>query len=105
MPDGRLLCSTYEGQLVTLAADSYEAVASGEMQGGGPNSVAIVPHSGLLMCSVAGGVRLLDAETFEVVAEAKTGIKGMYGVASSPDGSTVAAVSADGKLRVWSIAT
>ena len=60
-----------------------------------------MPHSGLLMCSVAGGVRLLDAETFEVVAEAKTGIKGMYGVASSPDGSTVAAVSADGKLRVW----
>ena len=101
MPEGQLLCSTYEGQFVLLATDSYETVASGQLQGGGPNSVAVVPNSGLLMCSVAGGIRLLDAESFEVAARAETGIKGMYGVASSRDGSKVAAVGADGRLRVW----
>ena len=101
---GRLLCWTYEGHLVALSPESYEGAASGRMEGGGPNSVANVSDTGLLMCSVAGGVRLLDSETFETVAAAETGIKGMYGVAASPDGSMVAAVSADGRLRVWSIA-
>ena len=103
-PDGRLLCWTYEGHLVLLTSDRFETVASGQMTGAAPNSVAIVPGSGLLICSVAGGVRLLDAETFETAAVHETGIKGMYGVASSPDGSNVAAVSADGKLRVWNVA-
>ena len=103
MPDGQLLCSTYEGEFVMLDSASYESVSSGQLDEGGPNSVAVVPGSGLLFCSVAGGVRVLDAETFEIATQAETGIKGMYGVASSPDGSTVAAVSADGKLRVWSL--
>ena len=58
MPDGQLLCSTYEGELVLLDSDNYEGVGSGRMQSGGPNSVAIVPGTGLLMCSVAGGVRV-----------------------------------------------
>ena len=103
MPDGRLLCSTYEGELVMLGSDDYEFLSTGQMKSGGPNSVAVVPDTGLLVCSVAGGVRVLDAESLEVVAQAETGIKGMYGVASSPDGTKVAAVSADGRLRVWEI--
>ena len=88
-----------------LESDSYETVSSAQMAGGGPNSVAVVPDSGYLICSVAGGVRVLDAESLEAVAQAETKIKGMYGVAASPDGSKVAAVSADGRLRVWSLET
>ena len=105
MPGGQLLCWTYEGHLIVLSPGSYESVTSGQMEGGGPNSVATVPDTGLLMCSVAGGVRLLDSDTLETVAVTETGIKGMYGVAASPDGLKVAAVSADGRLRVWGIAT
>ena len=103
MPGGELLCWTYEGHIVVLSPGSYETVSSGRMEGAEPNSVTMVSDSGLLICSVAGGVRLLDAETFETVAVAETGIKGMYGVAAAPDGSKVAAVSADGRLRVWRI--
>ena len=103
MSDGQLVCSTYEGELVMLDSVEFETVSSGQMQDGGPNSVAVIPGTGLLFCSVAGGVRVLDVESFEVVAQDETKIKGMYGVASSPDGSKVAAVSADGKLRVWSL--
>ena len=86
-----------------LDSDNYGTVSSAQLAGGGPNSVAVVPGSGHLICSVAGGVRVLDAESLDVVAQAETGIKGMYGVAASPDGSKVAAVSADGRLRVWSL--
>ena len=103
MPGGELLCWTYEGHLLTLAAGSYDPMESRKMGESGPNSVAAVPGRGLLFCSIAGGVRLLDARTFETVAAAETRIKGMYGVASSPDGSMVAAVSADGRLRAWTI--
>ena len=103
MPGGQLLYWAYEGHLVVLSPEGYETVSSGQMEGGGPNSVATVDSTGLLMCSVAGGVRLVDSDTLEMVAAAKTGIKGMYGVASSADGSMVAAVSADGRLRVWSV--
>ena len=103
MPGGQLLCWTYEGHLAVLSPDSYETATSGQMEGGGPNSVATLASTGLLMCSVAGGVRLVDSDTFTTVAAANTGIKGMYGVASSADGSMVAAVSADGRLRVWSV--
>ena len=102
-PSGELFCWTYEGHLLTLSADSYEPAARGQMSGGAANSVSGVPGRGLLFCSVAGGVRLLDAETFETVASAETRIKGMYGVGSSPDGSIVACVSADGRLRAWAI--
>ena len=103
LADGELLCWTYEGHLIVLSPESYETLSSGQMEGGGPNSVAAVTGTGLLICSIAGGVRLLHSDTLETVAEANTGIKGMYGVASSPDGSMVAAVSADGKLRVWRV--
>ena len=103
LADGKLFCWTYEGQLVVLGSESYETVTSGDMQGGGPNSVATIPGTDLLMCSVAGGVRLLNVETLATVGEYDTGFKGMYGVAASPDASKVAAVSADGKLRVWGI--
>ena len=104
LPEGQLLYWTYEGHLAVLSPEGYETVSSGQMEGGrGPNSAATVADTGLLMCSIAGGVRLVDSDTLETVAAANTGIKGMYGVASSADGSMVAAVSADGRLRVWSV--
>ena len=103
MPEGQLLYSTYEGDLGLLESDSYENIASNRLEGGGPHSVAVVPGTGLLMCSIDGGVRLLDARTLYVAAADDTGVKGMYGVGASPDGTKVAAVSADGKLRVWAL--
>ena len=103
LPNGDLFCWTYEGTLLILSASDYEPVCTAQMDGGGPNSVAVVPDRGLLFCTVAGGVRLLDAATLETVAAAETRIKGMYGTTASPDGSMVAAVSADGKCRVWAL--
>ncbi len=103
LPDGNLHCWTYEGTLLILSSEDYEPVYTAQLDGGGPNSVAVVPGRGLLFCTVAGGVRMFDAATLEIVGAAETRIKGMYGTAASPDGSLVAAVSADGKCRVWEI--
>ena len=103
LPDGDLFCHTYEGRLLRFPPGASEPSASAQMPDGALNSVAPTPGRSLLVCSVAGGVRLLDSDTFEVVASAQTRIKGMYGVCSSPDGSLAAAVSADGRCRLWSI--
>ena len=50
-----------------------------------------------------GGVAVYSTQTFEELGVAETGIKGIYGVAFSPDASLIAATSADGKVRIWEV--
>ena len=104
LTDGRLCCTTYEGEVVIYSADSYEPIASGFPQGGRMSSAAPIPGSNSLFCSVEGGAVVLDLDALEISARYETGIKGMYGVACSPDGALAAAVSADGRCRVWEVA-
>ena len=103
LPKGNLCCATYEGEVVVYSADSYERMASGFPQGGRLSSMASIPGSDSMICSVEGGVVALDLNAMEISARYETGIKGMYGVACSPDGSMAAAASADGRCRVWEI--
>ena len=49
----------------------------------------------------SGGAAVYSTGPFERIGAATTKVKGMYGVAFSPDGSLLAAASADGKTRVW----
>ena len=103
LPDGRLCCTTYEGEVVIYSAESYEPMASGFPQDGRMSSATPLPGSDSLFCSVEGGVVVLDLDAMEISASYQTGIKGMYGVACSPDGAIVAAVSADGRCRAWEV--
>lgn len=103
LPDGRLCCTTYEGEVVIYSAESYEPIASGFPQGGRMSSAVPIPGSNSLFCSIEGGVVVLDLDAMEIPASHETGIKGMYGVACSPDGTLAAAVSADGRCRVWEV--
>ena len=105
LPSGELCCFTYEGAIAVYSAGGYEPVAEsgGPLPGARPFSAAVIPGAGALMRSVEGGVQVVSLDSMSVLAEVKTGIKGMYGVASSPDGGTVAAVGADGKCRVWEL--
>ena len=103
LSDGALFVWTYEGTIQTLSPDDCEPTQTTQLDAGGINSAAIVPNRPLIFCTQAGGVRLLDADTLDTAAAAQTRIKGMYGAAASPDGNALAAVSADGKCRVWAI--
>ena len=102
LSDGSLFCHAYEGEMRTLSAADFAPAASAQTPDGAPlNSVAQVGARPLLFCSLPGGAALMDAATLRTVARTDTGIKGMYGVCTSPDGSQTAAVGADGKCRVW----
>ncbi len=103
LPDGNLCCMTYEGQIAIYAAESCDLVASDSPQIGRISSATPLPGANALFCSIEGGVIILDLATMEITARHETGVKGMYGVARSPDGALAAAASADGKCRVWEI--
>ena len=106
LDSGNLFCMSYEGHLSILSGLSenrLELTHSREIGGPPPASMTAIPGTSLLWCSVQGGVRALDLDALEVVTEARTKIKGMYGVGCSPDGSLLAAVGADGRCRVWSL--
>ena len=103
LQDGNLCCTTYEGELAIYAKETYQLVMSGILKGGRLNSSALLPGANSLVSSVDGGIVVLDLASLEILARYDTGIKGMYGVASSPDGGMVAAASADGRCRVWEV--
>ena len=103
LPDGRLCCTTYEGDVAIYEGESYSLVASGAPQGIRVSSARPLRGSDGLICSVEGGIVALDLGAMEVSARYETGIKGMYGVSVSADGGRVAAASADGRCRVWEV--
>lgn len=103
LPGSSLCCTTYEGELAVYAEETYELLTSGALKCGRVNSSVVLRGANSLFCSVDGGVAVLDLANLEILAHYETGIKGMYGVASSPDGGMAAAASADGRCRVWEI--
>ena len=103
LPNGNLCCATYEGEIAIYAAESYAPITSAFPQVGRISSATPLPGSNALFCSIEGGVTILDLDTMQTSSHYQTGIKGMYGVARSPDGALAAAASADGKCRVWEI--
>ena len=103
LEDGRLCTVSYDGRIATFDGQSFAPLASGDTQGSIVSSMAQIPGMNLLLCSVQGGVRVIDLETVGPVAQVDTGIKGMYGVGVSPNGGLLSVVSADGRCRVWTL--
>ncbi len=105
LPDGKLCCLAYEGQIAIYAPDGHDLLSEGAFTDAPPSgSARPIPDTSSLFCSVRGGVIVFDLDSMTTLAQVSTRIKGMYGVAVSQDGSLAAAVSADGKCRVWEIA-
>ena len=104
LPDGSLCCLAYEGQIAIYTPESHELLSEGSFDDAPSGSAALIPGTNSLFCSVRGGVMVVDLDSMTTSVQVNTRIKGMYGVAVSPDGSLASVVSADGKCRVWEIA-
>ena len=70
-----------------------------------PAAFRLSNDGAVLGITFQGGVAVsvYSTRSFEELGLVETGIKGMYGVAFSPDGSFLAAASADGKVRIWEV--
>ena len=79
------------------------AAASFRLADERPFMLSLSPDGKRFAVTHDGGAALYDAQSFERIHAARTNVKGMYGLAFSPDSGLLAAASADGKTRVWDV--
>ena len=107
-PDGGLLWSLgYDGKLIAWSpsrtSGGWCVARSADLSDRGPSSFALSSDGSRVGMTFDHGAGILSAETLELLAFEKTPVKGMYGVALSPDGCLMATAAADGRCRVWEL--
>ena len=101
-PDGdRLWSLGYDGRILVHSLADRSIEREIEVAEARPFMMCLSTDGSRLGMTYSGGAAVYSTEPFERIGAATTKVKGMYGVAFSPDGSLLAAASADGKTRVW----
>jgi WD40 repeat protein len=101
-PDGRWLASTgADGHLRIWSTRDWAETRSIKLEGGGVLQIAFSPRSDSV--TVAGDyiIQTYSVKDRSVIDRIDVPLKGLYGVAVSPDGKYLANAAADGKVRVW----
>ena len=103
-PDGERLWSLgYDGRILVHTLGDRAVEREIEVAEERPFMMCLSSDGSRLGMTYSGGAAVYSAEPYERICAASTKVKGMYGVAFSPDGSLLAAASADGKTRVWRV--
>jgi WD40 repeat protein len=84
-----------------LAAN--EVIAEFHWTGPIAHRVALSPDGNLVAASAGPTVRVWNVESKQAVAEMRVGKKHLMGLAFSPDGRYLAAVSGDRMTRFWQV--
>ena len=100
---GHLWSLGYEGSLKVWSAATWTVERSLDLSAEKPLGFTLSSDGSRVAVAFQGAVGLLEASTFQRLATEKLGVKGVYCVVLSPDGSLLAAASADGHARVWDI--
>jgi WD40 repeat protein len=106
--DGQVLASSAGDHTLRLwdVADPRHPAARAVLEPGGTAAIAFVPHRGVLVGQTANALRLWDIrDPSRPVALAGVAVEPVetFGLAVSPDGTTVATASAGGLIRLWNI--
>jgi WD40 repeat protein len=122
-PEGRRIAGASHHEGAVLVWDTYDRkLLRRELGiGTGANAVRHSPDGSLLaLAGIDDRIRLLDAETFEVVRELDAGAErrdqdsarginlrgpGVFDVDFSPDGRRLVSASGDGFVRTWDVET
>ena len=103
-PDGGGLWSLgQDGKLIAWSTGDWSLARSVDLADRRPSSFALSSDGATIGMTFEYGAGVLSAESLELLVFEKTPVKGMYGVAISPDGRLMATVSADGRCRVWAL--
>jgi WD40 repeat protein len=101
-PDGTTLAST-GGDLALRfwSLRDGKETRKALLPGPGVMQLAWAPDGKSIAASIDGAIVLVDASTAKVTVRVDVKLKGVYGVAISPDGRLLANAAADGHVRVW----
>lgn len=103
-PDGSTLASTgADGTLRFWCAGDWSQRRSVPLRAGGIFQIAFFPAGKSIAVSADRMIQTISLESGEVVDRIELPLKGIYGVAVSPDGRYLANAAADGKIRIWEL--
>jgi WD40 repeat protein len=103
-PDGKWLASTgADGHLRLWSTSDWAEVRSVRLAGSGVLQIAFSPKSTSVTVSADHLIMSYSVKDGTVVDRIEVPVKGVYGVAISPDGKYLANAAADGKVRVWKV--
>jgi WD40 repeat protein len=100
-PDGRRLASLgADGHLRIWSTKNWTEVRSVQLNGGGFH-LAFAPKGDSVTVASDHAVQTYAVKDGAVLDRIEVPLKGLYGVAISPDGGYLANAAADGRVRVW----
>jgi sugar lactone lactonase YvrE len=101
-PDGKWLASTgYDGHLRLWSTKDWAEVRAIKLDGGGVLHIAFAPKSECVTVAADYLIQSYSIKDGKVVERIELPLKGLYGVAISPDGKYLANAAADGRVRIW----
>jgi len=101
--DGTFLLASHPGGATVWAADGWEAVRSLDSGPGSMLPAAITPDGSRIALGWDHHVGLWSADESQPDVLVDDLPKGVYGLAFSHDGRSLAAAAADGRVRIWSV--
>jgi WD40 repeat protein len=103
-PDNNVFATTgADGMLRFWSYPDWIALKTVYIGKSGVLQIAFHPDGTHVAVSVDNGIQIHLVTDGDLERSINTSIKGMYGVAFSPDGQFLANAAADGKVRVWQV--
>lgn len=103
-PDHQMLLSTgVPGVARFWSTKDWSVLGDVNLESPGVYASAFSPDSAEACVSVDFHIVGINAATRTITSKRRVGVKGIYGLAYSPDGAWLANACADGKVRVWAL--
>jgi WD40 repeat protein len=103
-PDGATVVSAGPpGILRIWSTANWAPLATIPLESSGTYACAFSPDSRTLAVGIDFHVAMVSMTGRVITERVRVGVKGIYGIAWSPDGSFLANAAADGKVRVWAV--